>query len=147
MANGQKSYTLSSSLRAPSLDTLAQWVCDSWNDIQTPIVVKSNKKCCISNAMDGTEDDILWKDAIQEREMTEDENEINVVLQEDDPYDNAISKSGWEELFNGKEEEDLFSRFCDKDRVCRRNAYFQYCPQPYIPRLILYLLCSQASSR
>ena len=106
MANGEKSYTPSGSLRAPTLDTLAQWVLDSWNAIQTPIVVKSFKKCCISNAMDGTEDDMLWEDAIQEREVTEDETEVNDILQEDDPYDDAILESEWEELFNGNHARD-----------------------------------------
>ena len=44
-----------------------------------------------------------------------------------------------------EEEEDLFSQFLDQDNVRRHNAYFQYGPQPYIPRLVLYLLCSQDS--
>ena len=26
------------------------------------IIVRSFKKCCISNALDGSEDDILWED-------------------------------------------------------------------------------------
>ena len=106
MANGEKSYTPSGSLRAPTLDTLAQWVLDSWNAIQTPIVVKSFKKCCISNAMDGTEDDMLWEDAIQEREVTEDETEVDDILQEDDPYEDAILESEWEDLFNGNHARD-----------------------------------------
>ena len=56
--------------------------------------------------MDGTEDDMLWEDAIQEREVTEDETEVNDILQEDDPYDDAILESEWEELFNGNHARD-----------------------------------------
>ena len=33
------------------------------DDVKVPTIVKSFKKCCISNAMDGTEDDMLWEDA------------------------------------------------------------------------------------
>ena len=56
--------------------------------------------------MDGTEDDMLWEDAIQEREVIEDETEVNDILQEDDPYDDAILESEWEELFNGNHARD-----------------------------------------
>ena len=30
--------------------------------IPESIIVRSLKKCCISNALDGSEDDILWED-------------------------------------------------------------------------------------
>ena len=30
--------------------------------IPESIIVRSFKKCCISNALDGSEDDILWED-------------------------------------------------------------------------------------
>jgi hypothetical protein len=30
--------------------------------IPESIIVRSFKKCCISNALDGSKDDILWKD-------------------------------------------------------------------------------------
>ena len=58
-------YTLTAvrNMRAPPLPTQAQWVKESWDDVKVPTIVKSFKKCCISNAMDGTEDDMLWEDA------------------------------------------------------------------------------------
>jgi hypothetical protein len=31
-------------------------------DISPELTVKGFKKCCISRAMDGTQDDMLWKD-------------------------------------------------------------------------------------
>ena len=39
---------------------VCEWVLKSWNDINTEVVVKSFKKCGISNAMDGTEDHLLY---------------------------------------------------------------------------------------
>ena len=34
----------------------------AWKAIPGNIVVRSFKKCCISNALDGSENDILWED-------------------------------------------------------------------------------------
>jgi hypothetical protein len=38
------------------------WVSAAWKAIPGSIIVRSFKKCCISNALDESEDDILWKD-------------------------------------------------------------------------------------
>ena len=107
MAHGQKSYTPAGNLRPPALDTLAQWVLDSWNDIEPSIVIKSFKKCCISNAMNGTEDDMLWEDVIQDRQVAENEDEIDDVVDQDDPYDDNLPQAEWEELFNGIHADDI----------------------------------------
>jgi len=34
----------------------------AWKAIPESIIVRSLKKCCISSALDGSEDDILWED-------------------------------------------------------------------------------------
>jgi len=34
----------------------------AWKAVLESIIVRSFKKCWISNALDGSEDDILWKD-------------------------------------------------------------------------------------
>jgi hypothetical protein len=34
----------------------------AWKAIPASIFVRSFKKCCISNALDGSEDDLLWED-------------------------------------------------------------------------------------
>ena len=34
----------------------------AWKAIPENIIVRSFKKCCISNTLDGSEDDILWED-------------------------------------------------------------------------------------
>jgi len=43
---------------APS--EVARWVSAAWKAIPESIIVRSFKKCCISNALDGSKDDILW---------------------------------------------------------------------------------------
>ena len=45
---------------APS--EVVRWVSAAWKAIPESIIVRSFKKCCISNALDGSEDDILWED-------------------------------------------------------------------------------------
>ena len=34
----------------------------AWKAIPQSVIVRSFKKCCISNALDRSEDDILWED-------------------------------------------------------------------------------------
>ena len=101
-SDAPKPCTKAGNLKAPGLDTLAQWVLDSWNDIKSPIIVKSFKKCCISNAMDGTEDDILWEHNLQDKEAEPVDDGADVLATEDDPYEDEIPQSEWEELFNGR---------------------------------------------
>ena len=36
------------------------WVLAAWKAIPESIVVRSFKKCCISNALDGSEGDVQW---------------------------------------------------------------------------------------
>ena len=45
---------------APS--EIARLVSALWKAIPESIIVRSFKKCCVSNALDGSEDDILWED-------------------------------------------------------------------------------------
>jgi hypothetical protein len=44
---------------APS--EVARWVSTAWKAIPESIIVRSFKKYCIRNALDGSEDDILWE--------------------------------------------------------------------------------------
>ena len=35
----------------------------AWQRISPDVTVKGFKKCCISNSLDGTDDDMLWNDS------------------------------------------------------------------------------------
>jgi hypothetical protein len=48
-------------LRA-ALSEVARLVSAAWKAIPESIIFRSFKKCCLSNALDGSEDDILWED-------------------------------------------------------------------------------------
>lgn len=41
---------------------LCSWIADAWASIPEELVSRSFKKCGISNALDGSEDDFLWED-------------------------------------------------------------------------------------
>ncbi len=49
--------------KRPSIGMVCEWVKKAWDQINTEIVIKSFKKCGISNALDGTEDDILFEES------------------------------------------------------------------------------------
>jgi len=43
----------------PSISNVCEWVKNSWQRVKSETIVKSLKKCGISNALDGSEDDII----------------------------------------------------------------------------------------
>ena len=56
MANGEKSYTPSGNLRAPSKILCLQWVRRAWESVTKEVVCKSFKMCGISVNSDGSKD-------------------------------------------------------------------------------------------
>lgn len=96
MASGQQTYTAAGNMRAASLPTVCQWVKDSWDSIDPKVVVNSFKKCSITNAMDGTEDDMLWEedDDIPTSSVEQD------IIPEEDPYDDNLNGEEWDFVFN-----------------------------------------------
>ena len=51
---------------APS--EVVRWVSAAWKAILESITVRSFKKCCISNALDGSKDDIVWEDDVEDKD-------------------------------------------------------------------------------
>ena len=98
MASEQYSLTPSGNMKAPPLDTCAKWVDAAWTSIKVPIIVKAFKKCCISNALDGTEDDMLWEDNVRGASLpTEVASDVNDPRE---PYSDEIPQDIWQELFD-----------------------------------------------
>ena len=67
MSSEGRTFTKSGNPRAADLPTCAKWVKESWDEIKPEMIIKSFKKCCISNALDGTEDDMIWEDRLRPR--------------------------------------------------------------------------------
>jgi hypothetical protein len=49
---------------APS--EVARWVSAVWKAIPESIIISSFKKCCLSNALDGSKNDIVWEDDVED---------------------------------------------------------------------------------
>ena len=61
-------------VKRPSISNVCEWVKHSWQRVKSETIVKSFKKCGISNALDGSEDDILCEesDALSENNHADD---------------------------------------------------------------------------
>ena len=68
MLNGDKTFIKGGSMRALSLVTVCEWVCDARQQLDLAIVRKAFLKCGISNAQEGLENNYIWHepDSIQE---------------------------------------------------------------------------------
>ena len=81
MVSGDHTFTNAGNMRGASLTTVCEWVIKSWQNISISSVQKSFKKCGISNAMDGTEDDLLWLDDEQEESNVLPVDQLPVIHQ------------------------------------------------------------------
>jgi len=48
-------------VKRPLISNVCEWVKNSWQWVKSETIVKSLKKCGITNALDGSEDDILYE--------------------------------------------------------------------------------------
>jgi hypothetical protein len=57
----------------------------AWKAIPESIIVRSFKKCCISNALNGSEDDIVWEDDVEDNDDSDwVESTVNDLVKSDD---------------------------------------------------------------
>ena len=76
-------YTKSGRLKKPSIILWCQWIKEKWDKIDPAIIIKAFKKCSISNALDGSEDDLIYRtsdDSESDEDPFSDDGD-------DDPYD------------------------------------------------------------
>ena len=98
-----KSYTLTAGgyMRAPPINTQSHWVKEAWEAVKVPTIVKAFKKCCISNAMDGTEDDILWQHEVNDTIEPDVDEQAEPEEEPTDPHDDEIQQDEYQALFFG----------------------------------------------
>lgn len=58
-----KEMTPTGKIKRAAPQVVAHWISAAWKRIPAPIIEKSFKKCCISNELNGSEDDVLWTKA------------------------------------------------------------------------------------
>lgn len=62
----QHEVTNSGRLKRPGVSKVCQWIKTLWDSVNEDIVIKSFKKCGISNALDGKEDELINEDSNSE---------------------------------------------------------------------------------
>jgi len=72
---------------APS--KVVRWVSAAWKAIPESIIIRSFKKCCISNGLDGSEDNIVWEDDVEDKDDSEwvESTDNDSVMSDDSKYD------------------------------------------------------------
>ena len=91
----------------PALSSISRnslsMVKESWQELSEEMVERSFKKCGISNALDGTEDDLVWEEE-EDSSQVEEEPDCDV-------YDDRITPEQWQELFGESDDEEEFHGF------------------------------------
>jgi hypothetical protein len=61
----------------------------AWKAIPESIIVRSFKKCCISNALDRSKDDIVWEDDVDDKDDNDwvESTDNNLVMSDDGKCD------------------------------------------------------------
>ena len=70
--------------KAPSKNLVLRWVKQAWEEIPEEMVRRSFKRCGISNALNGTEDDATYDDKMPEVADDDMEDEFETDSEEDD---------------------------------------------------------------
>ena len=60
---------------------------DAWKAIPESITVRSLNKCCLRNALDGSEDDILWEDDGENKDDSDWVTDNDSVMSDDGESD------------------------------------------------------------
>ena len=89
--------TAGGKVKEASLATVACWVLEAWRDLPGDMV-------SISNAIDGTEDDLL----LEEEDCIPEEDNEN---KDEDLYDNQLTEEEWQNLFGESDDKDEFDGF------------------------------------
>ena len=77
MAAGNHDLTPAGRMQSPTTTPVCEWVKTSWQSVQDETVMRSFKKCGTSNALDGSEDDILHEQS--EDSDTSDSEELSFI--------------------------------------------------------------------
>jgi len=64
MAEGKFETTRGGNLKKPDNSLMCHWIREAWDDIPHEIIVNSFKTCGLSNDLNGTEDDLIWKGVV-----------------------------------------------------------------------------------
>ena len=95
LAAGNHEVTATGRIKRPSIAQVCEWVKRSWDRVKPETVVKAFKKCGISNAMDGTEDDMIFEENEEENEDEDDPAPVGASDESDLESDNEHDFEGF----------------------------------------------------
>ncbi|CAG8799192.1 2542_t:CDS:2, partial [Gigaspora rosea] len=75
ISNGGNGLTEKGNLKRADLNTVCRWVLNAWEDISKDIIIRSFKKCGISNYLSGSEDHLIYESDEDSEEKDSDKND------------------------------------------------------------------------
>jgi hypothetical protein len=87
IADPARELTETGKIKRAAPSEVARWVSAAWKAISESIIVRYFKKCCISNALDGSEDDILWEDDGEDKDGSDWVTDSDSVMSDDGESD------------------------------------------------------------
>ena len=127
MLEGEKTYTVVGNMRAASLETVCQWVKESWEEI-CEMVRYSFDQCGISNALYGHDDDVLWRDVDGKAGDVDNgaDSEVADEMDDVDVYDDMLNLDEMEDLFGESDDDDPEGDLFDDTDEDNRNIFNIY---------------------
>lgn len=111
MLADQHTFTASGRIRKVELPQICQWICEAWEDIPNELIKKSFRKCCITNATDGTEDDQMQEDDSDSdpfADIAEDDDADLLYAGSFERQQADIDPESYENLFGDSDSEDFY---------------------------------------
>ncbi|CAG8511113.1 8923_t:CDS:2 [Acaulospora morrowiae] len=87
MVGGGTSYNSTRNLRLAKFSDVCGWVKRSWDEISPDYISRSFKKCAISNALDGSENDMVYDDIEEIAKELQKEKELEDLVNGEDEYE------------------------------------------------------------
>ena len=102
MLDGNHTFTPAGSIRKPDLRQICQWILESWNVISPDTIKRSFLKCCITNVLDGTENDILWEEMDESDPFADDDGVESIVDEEGELFyagEDKVNEQEYSDIF------------------------------------------------
>jgi len=104
------SFTAGGRMRKAGFTTICNWIIEAWQELDPAIIQKAFKKCTISNALDGSEDDIVWQDSESTTYEDEDEDDQDLYYQDEEDTPLSVLQDMYR-LFREDGDDDEFDGF------------------------------------
>ena len=82
-----RELTETGKIKRAATSEFSRWMSAARKAIPESIIIRSFKKCCISNALDGSEDDILWEDDGEDKDDSDWVTDNDSVMSDDGESD------------------------------------------------------------